>query len=182
MIVGTQQRTQVYGAMRSNRFQAIEESGDEGGDGTVPRGAAIPWELDFGSGEFYVADHHSALMANKAGLDHLAGVMTGMSLMTLRGKGPEEQVPRSLCLIVNDAYQRRLPIEIDIIASEGASVADMTAVITDPQSTKSAKARTIKKQDNRYHAVFDPMPPNVYRVTAHSQIAKLSVNDLVAVF
>jgi hypothetical protein len=185
-IVGIEQRTTVFAGVESGTVRPQTLDGYDGGDGTVPRGAAIPWELEINEAEFNVSGQHSMLMRNREALEHFGGVLSGLTLSSLRS-GP---VP-GLALNSLDAYQRMQPIEFEIIPRESAQVADLNIDVSAAGNGRTIKPMRVTKRGATFHAEFSPLAPGVYRARASastsaglgdSPYGALSISGLFSVF
>jgi pimeloyl-ACP methyl ester carboxylesterase len=100
-IVGIEQPT--YQSARSDgsvvKLLRSYESKDEGGDGTVPRVSATPWELSDAAREVFAAEMHGSLQNGDGTLANLKGVIT-QPIIDLRKY--REEIPTQLALDLDD--------------------------------------------------------------------------------
>lgn len=79
-VVGTFQPTWLSALTKGNKIELLRTLGgiDSGGDGTVPRGAAVPLEQEDASQGMFTEHVHAALQNVKAVQDQLRGILTGI--------------------------------------------------------------------------------------------------------
>ncbi len=185
-VVGIEQSTAVFANIAAGKITPEVLNGYDGGDGTVPRGAAIPWEMEFNEGEFNVSGKHSALMTNSSALEHLGGVLSGLSFSSLR-TGPQP----ALSLDLSDAYSKTKPVTLAVTPLESAQVTNLKVEVVSAFDSRSVKPIKLVKVQNSFHAEFQPLPPGAYRAKAtavlqvtgsSNQKPNLSVEDIFSVF
>lgn len=139
-------------------FSPTLKDAPEGGDGTVPRGSAVPFEMDDDRAAMFAATQHGSLQNTDAVLNHIEGVLTGVkSLGGFRAVRPQ------VALEVEDLY---LPDEQIEIHARPTSAVPLTAVLWrerdgDPIAREPMKASA----DGWNHVAFPPMTSGSYRVT-----------------
>lgn len=89
---------------------------DMGGDGTVPRVSATPWELSESAREVFAAEMHGSLQNADGTLANLKGVITqpGIDLRKFR-----EEIPTQLTLDLDDVVPAGEPMSVRARALQG---------------------------------------------------------------
>jgi len=125
-VVGTDQKTFQFARIANNSVTLLTEYQDQdyGGDGTVPRVSATPFEYRGKDKEMFANSKHGSIQNDDGVITQLKGVITGLTL-------PWQSYQRvveapSVSLEVEDAYWHDEPVIIRTQPAEGlyASVVD----------------------------------------------------------
>jgi hypothetical protein len=133
---------------------------DEGGDGTVPRVSATPFEAGEAQAAFAAA-RHGSLQNTDAVLSHIFGVLTTpRDLGQLRAAG----APTTLSLDVDDIFAANEPIRFAVRPSDPGVALD--AVIEKVDRPAARQIVHIAAADGEWqHREVPPLPAGVYRIT-----------------
>jgi hypothetical protein len=116
--VGIEQPTYQSARVRGGAVEALRtyQGKDEGGDGTVPRVSATPWELSDAAREVFAAEMHGSLQNADGTLANLKGVITqpGIDLRKYR-----EDLPTQLTLDMDDVVLPGEFLTVRARASQG---------------------------------------------------------------
>jgi hypothetical protein len=150
---------------------------DEGGDGTVPRVSATPFETGEAQATFAAA-RHGSLQNTDAVLSHVQGVLTTpRDLGQLRAAG----APTTLSLDVDDIFAANEPIRFAVRASDDGVALD--AIIEHVDQPSARQVVHLRAADAEWrHRELAPLPPGVYRLTVQGDPAIVEpVSDVFGV-
>ncbi|MEI2617884.1 MAG: hypothetical protein V9F06_09665 [Thermomicrobiales bacterium] len=182
-IVGIEQPTNQSGRLTDGRVELLREYTyadgsvhDDLGDGTVPRASATPIELEGSARGMYAADRHASLQNADAGLTHLKGAIFGLYDPLGEYLAPAV-VNITLSLDLDDIYWTDDTIPVRVRPSVDGTAIDATI------SSTTTGAVVVRKTlapagDTWQEATFDPLPPDVYRVTVSGGTAVEQVADI----
>ncbi len=161
-VVGITQATLQSARLDGGRLVAYQHLGGEDltGDGTVPRVAALPPEHS-GGAAMYTAALHGALQNSDAVLDHLEGVITGLSINLGQYLATDRRVPLSLA--VPDMLFADDPVPVRVSADQPGRELE-ARVIDSTSGVQVAAARLADRGDGDYAARFAPLPAGSYRI------------------
>jgi pimeloyl-ACP methyl ester carboxylesterase len=131
-----------------------------GGDGTVSRVAAIPFDDDGGTAT-YVATTHSALQSVAAALDQVQGIATGAEIDLTKFRSDVAGLGH-IGLAMEDAHLAHEPVRVAATASEYAQA--LTATIQRLDGPADARKLTLFPKDGVYRAEA-MLPSGLYRVS-----------------
>jgi hypothetical protein len=191
-VVGTFQPTWLSAKVAGGQVTLLRERNgrDDGGDGTVPRGSALPLEQNNASQGMFTEDVHGSLQNIPHVLQHLRGVLTGLKLDEYREgevyRGDVEllaQIPR-LGLLFDDIYragvENELVVEPAVLDNGVRRPADVTEVTGDLIDTatgySSATIYFSRDVDGLYRGRFNAAPGS-YRVRVTAAEAPLPVTE-----
>jgi pimeloyl-ACP methyl ester carboxylesterase len=146
-----------------------------GGDGTVSRVAAIPFDDDGGTAT-YVATTHSALQSITAALDQVQGIATGAEIDLAKFRSDAPGLGH-IGLVMEDANLAHEPIRIAAIASEYAQT--LTATIKRLDEPDDAHKLTLFLKEG-VHCAETRLPSGLYRVSVSGQAFR-TVEDVFLV-
>lgn len=166
-VVGIEQPTSQSARFAGGEVEVLRSRGgkDEGGDGTVPRVSAVPFELMDEEREVYAAEKHGSLQNHDAVLDHLHGVLSrpDIEIRRTRAGGPAA----SLSLWLEDAFPAGANIEFTVRPSEGQPA--LFATLTTAEGQEVARGPLRPRPDGTQRGAFDPQPDGIYRVRVEGQ-------------
>jgi hypothetical protein len=178
-LVGIEQPTFQSAHIANGRVEMrCELNGrDDGGDGTVPRGSAVPIELEGRSSAIYAAETHGCLQNNDGALANLKGVLTEEPEGYL-SRYRHAEMPPALTLEMDDVVLPGEPLTVRARAEEGNPriEVELTNIMTGESTTQSLSRGSEAgwRQDD-----FD-LTPGTWRVRAHVDRGS-SVSDLAIV-
>jgi pimeloyl-ACP methyl ester carboxylesterase len=154
---------------------------DEGGDGTVPRISAVPFEMVGERREVYAAEAHGSLQNHDAVLAHLRGVLSAPDFAVERKRpGP----PIALSLEMDDACALPAPVRFEVRASSDTQP-DLVGTLTTAEGDEVARAPLRKEPDGAQWGAFVAPEEGLYRLRVggmDEDAARVaSVTDLVLV-
>lgn len=156
-IIARTQPTSTTARLRNDRVEPLRTIGgrDEGGDGTVPRLAAIPYGITPDDAIVrYIKDKHGALPANAPVLTELEGVLTASDVIA-RDTSYDVGVVMDDIWMAGQAVEATIEAESDLVLDATLCTAGGAVV-----STKIATDRG----DDTYETRFDDVPPGSYVV------------------
>ncbi len=159
-VVGVKQPTLTTARMRAGALELLTtyQGGDEGGDGTVPRLAARPGEIDSDSAiQTYCAERHGSLTAHVGVQEHLAGVITSIHKVyrdAPLGAELSLQLPE---LVLNDQ-----PFWVDITSEEDDLLLEGSLVNSSGTTLSPQPARNLG--GGAYSVTFKNVAPDLYAV------------------
>jgi pimeloyl-ACP methyl ester carboxylesterase len=161
-VVGISQPTWQSAVLAEGKLTLSKSrDGEElGGDGTVSRVVAIPFDDDGGTAT-YVATTHSALQSVAAALDQVQGIATGAEIDLAKFRSDVPGLGH-IGLATEDAYLAHEPIRVAAIASEYAQT--LTATIERLDGSADARKLTLFPKD-RVHCAEAMLPSGLYRVS-----------------
>jgi pimeloyl-ACP methyl ester carboxylesterase len=150
---------------------------DEGGDGTVPRVSATPFEAGEAQATFAAA-RHGSLQNTDAVLSHVQGVLTTpRDLGQLRAAG----APTTLSLDVDDIFAANEPIRFAVRPSDDGVALDAIIEHVDQPAVRQVVHLRAAGAEWR-HRELPPLPPGVYRITVQGDPAIVEpVSDVFGV-
>lgn len=184
-VVGTFQPT--LQGVRVNASGALEmlnaepDGMDHGGDGTVPRVSAMPFEERHYVRTMYSPTSHASLQNAFEVLAHVEGVLTGQHLNldkyrdTVYGTSP-----RSLSLHLEDAFAHDEPVTVRVRPS--AEPVALQAYVTNVKTGQSFSTDLKRDADGFHVGTLRPMPAGLYRVSVKGGPEVIPVTDVFAVF
>jgi hypothetical protein len=176
-VVGIEQPTLQSVRCRNSQVELLRSlSGDdEGGDGTVPRIAAVPYELFDRKIEIYAAEKHGSLQNLDAALQNIEGILTQPGLKPPRllhaGLGTD------LSLDVDDVALPGEPLVVRVRATEGSPL--IRVKLTNTQ-TQEALDDSVRASPTDWEELKYQLDPGVWRVTIGADGAN-PVTDLAVV-
>lgn len=107
---GSHQPTYQSARLSGERLELLEHLGgkDDGGDGTVPLGSSLPLESQDPSQGMLSATRHSSLQNGAGPLDHLEGVLRGLTMQLSQYRSPRLPVG----LRIEDLYAAAEPVRL----------------------------------------------------------------------
>jgi hypothetical protein len=165
-VVGISQPTWQSAVLAEGKLtlSRSRDGAELGGDGTVSRVAAIPFDDDGGTAT-YVATTHSALQSVAAALDQVQGIATGAEIDLAKFR---TDVPGlgHISLVIEDAYVAEEPVRVAAIASEYAQA--LSATIERLDAPDCPRKLTLFPKDgiHRYEAM---LPSGLYRVSVQGK-------------
>jgi pimeloyl-ACP methyl ester carboxylesterase len=161
-VVGISQPTWQSAVLAEGKLtlSRSHEGKELGGDGTVSRVAAIPFDDDGGTAT-YVATTHSALQSVAAALDQVQGITTGAEIDLARFRSDVAGLGH-IGLAMEDAHLADEPIRVAAIASEYAQT--LTATIERLDEPADARKLTLFPKDG-VHRAEARLPSGLYRVS-----------------
>ena len=156
-IIARTQPTSTTARLRNDRVEPLRtiDGRDEGGDGTVPRLAAIPYGITPDDAIVrYIKDKHGALPANAPVLTELEGVLTASNVIA-RDTSYDVGVVMDDIWMAGQALEATIEAESDLVLDATLCTADGAVV-----SSKIATDRG----DDTYETRFDDVPPGSYVV------------------
>jgi pimeloyl-ACP methyl ester carboxylesterase len=176
-VAGIFQPTRLSATVRDGRVRTLTtyEGEDDGGDGTVPRKAAVPAEVADEHRGVYSTQAHASLQNIDALLVHLMGVLTEEDAATYRA------VPGAgFSLEVEDIFTAGEPVDVVVRTAGAAPEARVTLHNAD---TGARQMQTAKLDgDGRAQLTFSPPPSGIYRVSvADTDGMSEPVTDVVVV-
>jgi pimeloyl-ACP methyl ester carboxylesterase len=184
-VVGTFQPT-LQGA-RVSASGAVEmlmsepDGPDHGGDGTVPRVAAMPLEERHQVRAMYSPTSHSSLQNAFEVLAHVEGLITGQHLAldkyrdSLFGSSPS-----MLSLSIEDAFAHDEPVVVRVRPS--VEPVSLRAYVSNVKTAESFSAPLVRGPDGMHEGTLPPLPPGLYRVSVKGGPEVIPVSDVFAVF
>lgn len=184
-VVGTFQPT--LQGVRVNASGALEmlnaepDGMDHGGDGTVPRVSAMPFEERHYVRTMYSPTSHASLQNAFEVLAHVEGVLTGQFLDldkyrdTIYGGAP-----RSLSLHIEDAFAHDEPVTVRVRPSAEPVV--LQAYVTNTKTGQSFSTDLKRDADGFHVGTLRPVPAGLYRVSVKGGPEVIPVTDVFAVF
>ncbi|MCO5177707.1 MAG: hypothetical protein M9890_12170 [Thermomicrobiales bacterium] len=182
-IVGVEQPTNQSGSLDGGKVKMLRQYTyadgsvhDDLGDGTVPRASATPIELEGSAQGMFAADRHASLQNADAGLTHLKGAIFGLydPLGEYRAPGI---LNITLSLDIDDIYWTDEPIDVRVRPSVTGTATE--AVIESVTTNAEVGRKTLLSADDEWQQVsFDPLPPDVYRITVSGGTAVDPVSDI----
>lgn len=161
-IVGIEQPTYQSARLSGGTVEVLQKLAgkDHGGDGTVPRVSAVPFELQAEKREVFASESHGSLQNHDAVLAHLRGVLshTGVPTKRIRVGGG----PISLSLSLPDSFGPGETLDVSVKPSEGQPA--LLATLTTAEGRQVDQTALRPKRDGTQHAVFDTPPEGIYRV------------------
>lgn len=182
-IVGIEQPTNQSGQLKGDgvelRRDYTTSDGsvrDDRGDGTVPRASAIPIELEGSARGMFAADRHASLQNADAGLTHLKGAIFGLYDPLGEYLAPAI-VDITLALDLDDIYwtDDTIPVRVQPSVEGTATEAVISSTTTGAEVARKTLALAA---DGWQEATFEPLPPDVYRVTVGGGTAVDPVADV----
>jgi len=178
-IVGMEQPTSQTAVRAADGVTLVRarHGEDEGGDGTVPRVSATPFEAGEAQAAFAAA-RHGSLQNTDAVLSHIFGVLTTpRDLGQLRATG----APTTLSLDVDDIFAANEPIRFAVRPSDAGVALD--AVIEKVDRPAARQIVHIPATDAGWqHREVPPLPAGVYRITVQGNPAIVeAVSDVFGV-
>jgi hypothetical protein len=180
-LVGDAQRTSWSAALVDGRIEArsVRATGEDGGDGTVPRVSAQPHELLDGwrNAAFY-AEQHASLQNDDEVFDHVVGVLRATPL-DRRDVFPAGDVP--VALEVDDTT---LDEPLVVRARPRDPGLTLIATATPVGAGDAMSVSMLEQGDGWYAATLPALPAGDYRVRVHGPAVRpvtgiASVIDLV---
>ena len=156
-IIARTQPTSTTARLRNDRVEPLRtiDGRDEGGDGTVPRLAAIPYGITPDDAIVrYIKDKHGALPANAPVLTELEGVLTASEVIA-------RDTSYDVGVVMDDIWMAGQAVEATIEA-ESDLVLDATLCTADGAVVSSRIATD--RGDDTYETRFDDVPPGSYVV------------------
>ncbi len=156
-IIARTQPTSTTARLRNDRVETLRtiDGRDEGGDGTVPRLAAIPYGVAPDDAIIrYIKDKHGALPANAPVLTELEGVLTASDVIA-------RDTSYDVGVVMDDIWMAGEAIEATIEA-ESDLVVD--AVLCTPGGAPVSSVIATDRGDNTYATSFEDVPPGSYVV------------------
>jgi pimeloyl-ACP methyl ester carboxylesterase len=172
-IVGHRQPTNQSARRSGNGVEILQEihGDDPGGDGTVPRPAAVPREEDDAAAGMFAATKHASLQNTDAVLIHLSGLITGLYLDLGAFRAPQPKLVQ-LSLALEDIY--RLGDKIEIRARPSGAGAALGATFVEVESGHEVAKLPLVAGRDGWHAVeFQPPQASAYRVTVSGEAGKV---------
>lgn len=182
-IVGIEQPTNQSGRLKGDGVELLREYTyadgtvhDDRGDGTVPRASAIPIELEGSPRGMFAADRHASLQNADAGLTHLKGAIFGLYDPLGEYLAPAI-VNVTLSLDLDDIYwiDDTIPVRVRPSVEGTQTEAAITSTTTGAEVARKPLAPA---DDGWQEATFDPLPPDIYRVTVSGGTAVDPVADI----
>jgi len=160
-VVGIEQPTLQSGRVEGGELRLLRSRAgkDEGGDGTVPRVSAVPFELLEEEREVYAAEKHGSLQNHDAVLAHLRGVISRSNIEIRRtrvGGGV------ALSLDLEDAFPADQPVSFTVTPSRDHPA--LLATLTTAEGSEVAKVPLRRRPDGTQWGAFDPLPYGIYRL------------------
>lgn len=180
-VVGITQPTVQSAVAKHDGVELLKtyEGDDLAGDGTVPRVAATPLELDHEENAMFASERHGSLQNDDHVLLQLTGVVSGAPIDHGRFR---DAVPETgLGLDVEDAYGTADPIGIRV-RPDGDPQGVLVAIAEDAATGEERVRRPLRDAgDGWLAAELGPLPEGTYRVTALGTAVE-PVTELVTVF
>ena len=165
-VIGDFQPTMLSARLDGDRLTLLKtlRGKDDSGDGTVPKGSAMPIHLAQSSAGMYAQQVHGSLQNDKAVLDQVVGVIEGLRI----DPGAYRAGAIKVGLDLDDAYPAGEPVALRARTSE--RVAALTADIYDAQVPAGRDAPRLKqvvlRDDGQGELAADTvLPEGAYRVT-----------------
>jgi pimeloyl-ACP methyl ester carboxylesterase len=152
---------------------------DQGGDGTVPRVSATPFELEKEANAMFASERHASLQNEDAVLVQLRGVMSGLDIdfPSFRDAFPTI----GLGLELDDAYQTGEPVQVRVRPEEEPAESLLVQVF-DGETNEEVARETLTPADDGWHeAELRPLQEGTYRLTAFGSGRVEPVTDLFVV-
>lgn len=175
-VIGTFQPTWLSAQVRSGAVTLLRTrlGRDEGGDGTVPRGAALPPEQDNMAAGIFTEDIHGSLQNVDNVLEQLRGILTGLGVSGYRA--PTES-PRPGTML-DDVYTANMFNEITVepVIVERprngreppqrvrADLVDVVGRIVDTQTKLEVDTVIFRRDIDGVHRGSFNLPPGAYRI------------------
>jgi hypothetical protein len=180
-IVGTLQRTLQSARLEAGRvvLATSHDGTDMGGDGTVPRAAAVPHEYGKADNAIFAATRHGSLQNTPSLLTHVEGVVTGLDLDLGKFLAPDRRV--QLSLQVDDVYFDDEPVAVGIDAGEDQL--SLVATIEDSTTGRIVVTRPLRdRRDGTYIVDCGALPEGSYRVRVSGDDSRIApVTDSIGV-
>jgi pimeloyl-ACP methyl ester carboxylesterase len=175
-VVGIFQPTLSSATLIGRDFESVGATGEDGGDGTVPRVSATPIELADQPVGTFVTDKHGSLQNVDSVLTQVAGVLTFKPSLHARDlfSGFELDLPD----VVSPGD------EVRFSAATMGSSNEVTADVIDADSDRPVQSATVKADsEGRFVGALPPLAPGVYRFTLRDvSVANLDpITDLFVV-
>ena len=160
-VVGIEQPTSQSARFAGGSVEVLQTKGgkNEGGDGTVPRISAVPFELAQEQREVYAAEKHGSLQNHDAVLAHLRGVLSRPDIEIRRTRPGG---PIALSLSLADAFKEGDPIEFTVQPSQEQP--SLAAVLTTAEGGEVARSPLRRRPDGTQRGAFDPPAEGIYRI------------------
>jgi len=182
-IVGVEQPTNQSGRLDGGKVTMLRQYTyadrsvhDDLGDGTVPRASATPIELEGSAQGMFAADRHASLQNADAGLTHLKGAIFGLYDPLGEYRAPSI-VNITLSLDVDDIYWTDDTIDVRVRPSVEGTATEAVIVSVTTGAEVGRKAM-VAGDDGWQQATFEPLPPDVYRITVSGGTAVDPVSDI----
>jgi hypothetical protein len=177
-VVGVEQPTTQSVRCRNSAVELLRSlSGDDtGGDGTVPRISAVPFELFQKNVEIFAAEKHGSLQNLDGVLTNVKGILTQ----------PDIKPPRllhgglrtDLSLDVDDVALPGQPLVVRVRATEGSP--ELRVKLTNTQRPADAVDDRVRAPSTEWKEMQYDLEPGVWRVTIGADDAN-PVTDLAVV-
>jgi pimeloyl-ACP methyl ester carboxylesterase len=175
-IVGIEQPTNQSARINGTGIDLLHtyEGRDHGGDGTVPRVSAVPFEMSDAGDEIFAADRHASLQNEPGVLANVKGVLSRTAVDLRRFRA---EVPITLSLDLEDLYLATEPVVIRAQPSE-----KQPRLVAHVTNLESGAVETIEfaRADGRWQQAEAELPPGSYRVTVDAEGVQ-PVTDLFTV-
>lgn len=160
-VVGIEQPTAQSARFVGGKVEVLQSKAgrNEGGDGTVPRVSAVPFELAADGRGVYAAEKHGSLQNHDAVLAHLRGVLSEPDI-EIRRKRPGG--PVALSMELADAVPAGDVVEV--LVTPLAEQPSLVATLTTAEGVEVAKTPLRRRPDGTQVARFDPPPEGIFRV------------------
>ncbi len=152
---------------------------DQGGDGTVPRVSATPFELEREANAMFASERHASLQNEDAVLVQLRGVMSGLDIdfPTFRDAFPTI----GLGLELDDVYQTGEPVQVRVRPEEEPAESLLVQVF-DAETDQEVARETMRPAEDGWHeAELRPLQEGAYRLTAFGSGRVEPVTDIFVV-
>jgi pimeloyl-ACP methyl ester carboxylesterase len=182
-VVGTFQPT--LQGVRLSASGAVEmlhsdpDGTDNGGDGTVPRVAALPLEERHQVRVMYSPTSHASLQNAFEVLAHVQGVLTEQDIDLDKYRAPE-LAPKQLSLRIEDAYAHDEPVTVRVRPS--AEPVALRAFVTNVKTQQTFSAELKRDADGLHVGELPPLSAGMYRVSVKGGPEVSPVTDVFAVF
>jgi hypothetical protein len=160
-VVGIEQPTLQSARAGGSQLDLLQNRNgtDEGGDGTVPRVSAVPFELLALEREVYAAEAHGSLQNHDGVLAQLRGVLSrpGIEIRRTRPGGPI-----GLSLSLADTVPAGQIVEVSVRPSRERPT--LAATLSTAEGQQVAQVPCRPQRDGSQRAAFDPPPEGIYRI------------------
>jgi pimeloyl-ACP methyl ester carboxylesterase len=179
-VIGVRQPTLQSAELEAGRLIASEERPNgidpnlAGGDSTVPRASATPFELFNNYRETFFVERHGSLQNNAQVLDDLVERLKQLQASKpVRGTFEQrvEAKPPAISLRVDDLYLLGEPVRVEVALAERAGGGPVVVKVVPDAVTGAPKTAEFCASDLGTARELGELPPGRYRITVTSKEA-----------